>query len=96
MDPVVYRGGPDLTVKRHEVRLDRLTGLVKPIRGISVHVDPAKLARFGGAFRVESIPPGLKVEQVGGDPGHHEIMPAFEMTLEQYRQLLDQVVLKPA
>jgi hypothetical protein len=51
--------------------------------------------RFGGAYRITSVPPGLKVEQRGKDPGHYEIIPAYEMTVQEYADLLKQVILQP-
>jgi hypothetical protein len=79
-----------------DVKVDRQTGLIQPIRGISVHADPTKVQRFGGAYRIETIPVGLKIEQRGRDPGHFEIIPAREMTLQEYEELLEQVVLNRA
>jgi hypothetical protein len=93
--PTVYRGGPDLRPTPRDVRVDPATGRVQPVRGVSVHTDPTKVQRFGGAYRIESVPPDLKVEQRGKDPGHYEIMPAREMALQEYEDLLKQVVLRP-
>ena len=57
--------------------------------------DPAKVERFGGAYRVEAIPEGLKIQQRGRDPGHCELMPATPISFESYIALLKQVVLRP-
>jgi len=67
----------------------------EPIRGVSLFDDPAKAARFGAVYRVESFPNELKVQQRGRDPGHYELMPAESMTFERYVELLTQVVLRP-
>jgi hypothetical protein len=91
----VYRGGPSLTPTPRDVKVDAATGLVQPIRGVSVHADPAKVQRFGGAYRIESIPASLKVVQRGRDPEHYEIIPAIAMTLPDYEALLKQVTLQP-
>jgi hypothetical protein len=90
--PNVYRGGPDLKPTPRDVKVDPATGLILPIRGISVHADPAKVRRFGGAYRIESSPPGLKIEQRGRDPGHYEVIPTREMSMQEYEALLGQVV----
>jgi len=89
-----YRGGPSLQPHPQEVRIDQQTGLLATTHGISLHRSPARLRRFGAVYEVLSIPEGLKVQQRGRDPQHFELMPAQPMTLEQYRQLLDQVRLR--
>ena len=100
LDPLppqtLFRGGSDLTPRLGiDVLIDRNTGLLRTDRGISLFDDPAKVERFGGAYQVEFIPEGLKVQQRGRDPGHYELMPAESMTLERYVELLKQVVLRP-
>jgi hypothetical protein len=89
----LYRGGSDLTPRNFDIAVDKQTGLLKTTRGISLNADPSKLARFGGAYRVISIPDELKIEQIGS-PGHYEITPTYPMTMEKYRELLQQVVLE--
>lgn len=94
--PDVFRGGPDLTPRLGtDVLVDRATGLLRTDRGISLFDGASRVARFGGAFQVESITDGLKIEQRGRDPGHYELMPATPMTFERYLGLLTQVVLNP-
>lgn len=91
----LFRGGPDLTPRfGTDVLVDRMTGWLRTDRGISLFDDPARVARFGGAYEVESIPDGLKVQQRGRDAGHYELMPAEPMTFEKYAELLEQVVLR--
>jgi hypothetical protein len=97
LDPTttpVYRGGRDLTVKPNELRVDKATGLVQPTHGISLNTDPGKLAQFGGAFRVKSIPSELKIIQRGTKPGHYEIVPREPMPMQRFQELLQKVVLE--
>jgi hypothetical protein len=89
----IFRGGNDLTPKPGEVKVKG--GLVQPIRGVSLHADPTRLQRFGGAYRVKSIPPELEIVQQGRDPGHFELRPTAPMTPERFNELLKQVELEP-
>ena len=92
----LFRGGADLTPRLGvDVLIDRNTGLLRTDRGISLFADPATVERFGGAYRVESIPAGLKMQQRGRDPSHYELIPAEPMSFERYVELLQQVVLRP-
>src|SRR5690242_11726813 len=91
-----YRGGRSLKPKLREVRIDPATGLVKPERGISVFNRPDNLERFGGAHRVTNVPERLKIIQHGRDPHHFEIVPARPMTLAEYEEALNEIVLVPA
>ncbi|MGH9840256.1 MAG: hypothetical protein ACREEM_15850 [Blastocatellia bacterium] len=77
-----------------DVLIDPGTGLLRTDRGISLFSDSAKVERFGGAYRVESFPAGLKIEQRGRDASHYELMPAVPMTYEEYVELLAQVLLR--
>jgi len=91
----LFRGGSDLAPRLGtDVLADRTTGWLRTDRGISLFDDPARVTRFGGAYEVESVPDGLKVQQRGRDPGHYELMPAEPMTFERYVELLEQVVLR--
>ncbi|MBL8793632.1 MAG: hypothetical protein JNM56_06995 [Planctomycetia bacterium] len=94
MEQFYYRGGKGLTPKRDEMRIDKTTGLVQPTRGISLNVNPAKFAVFGGAYRVKSIPPELEIVQQGNDPGHFELRPWQPMSQLQYLDLLGKVELE--
>lgn len=49
--------------------------------------------KFGGAYKVQSIPEGLKVIQRGQNLMHFEIVPEYAMSLENYQALLYQVQL---
>lgn len=93
--PSVFRGGSELTPRLGtDVLIDRTSGLLRTDRGISLFDDPARVARFGGAYQVESIPEGLKVQQRGRDLGHYELMPAEPMSFERFTDLLQQVALR--
>ena len=100
LDPLppqaLFRGGSNLTPRVGiDVLVDRNTGLLRTDRGISLFDDPAKVEHFGGAYKVEFIPEGLKIQQRGRDLGHYEVMPAEPMTFERYAELLKRVVLRP-
>lgn len=93
---LLFRGGDDLTPRLGiDVLYNAETGLLRTDRGISLFDDPVKAERFGGAYKVEFIPDGLKVQQRGRDPSHYELMPAEAMTFERYIELLKQVALRP-
>jgi RHS repeat-associated protein len=94
--PVVYRGGIDLTPRLGDVRIDKTTGLLRPTHGVSVFDDLSLAEPFGGAYQVEYLPEGLKIQQRGQNLHHYEIMPAEPMTFEAFAELLQQVVLVPA
>src|SRR5438093_5965324 len=89
----LFRGGADLTPRLGiDVLIDRHTSLLRTNRGISLFDDPAIVERCGGAYRVESIPEGLTMQQRGRDPDHDELMPAEPMSFARYVALLKQVV----
>ncbi|HEX6047411.1 MAG TPA: RHS repeat-associated core domain-containing protein [Pyrinomonadaceae bacterium] len=71
--PTVYRGGSDIAVKPNEVKIK--DGMVQTTRGPSLNTDPAKVRKFGGAYKVENLPDELQIIQRGRDPGHFEIVP---------------------
>ena len=92
----VYRGGNLLEVKVGvDIQIDRATGLVKPTHGLSLDLDAAVMKKFGGAFRVESIPQELRIVQRGNRMGHFEIVPRQAMTSERFQELAYQVTLTP-
>ncbi len=68
--------------------------MLKPTRGVSVHMDPRSVEKFGGAYRIKSLPKGLQLKQRGKDLNHYEIVPAEPMTFEQYAELLKRVILE--
>ena len=88
----VYRGGNDFTVKSNEVKLNPKTGNVKTTHGVSLDVNPGTVSKFGGAYKIESLPEDLQIIQRGVRPEHFEIVPKYEMPLEIFQGLLNQVV----
>ncbi len=92
----VYRGGNSLHAREGaDIQIDRVTGLVKTTHGLSLDLDAAAMQRFGGAFRVESIPPELRIVQRGQRLGHFEIVPRHAMTPERFQELANRVELAP-
>lgn len=88
----VYRGEDDFTVKSNEVKINPETGNVKTSHGVSLDVNPDTVSKFGGAYKIESLPEGLKIIQRGMRAEHFEIVPAYEMPLETFQELLNQIV----
>ena len=91
-----YRGGTSLKPWLDQVRIDPSTGLLRTTHGISVWSRPDNLERFGGPYRVSSLPDELRIIQRGRNPTHYEIVPAFPMPLAEYEDLLTKIVLVPA
>jgi hypothetical protein len=91
--PTFYRGGASLSPRRSEVKIDSRSGLVLPLRGVSISTRPDGLERFGGAHLLGDLPQELKVVQVGRDPHHYEIVPVTPMTFDDYESLLQSVPL---
>jgi hypothetical protein len=90
-DVAVYRGGKDFTVNSEDIKIDKKTGMVKNTHGISIDVNPSTVSKFGGAYRIDSLPDGLKIIQRGLRAEHFEIVPKENMTLEAYQNLLNQI-----
>jgi hypothetical protein len=89
----VYRGGRSLQVKAGDIKVGK-NGLVQTSHGISFDSDPSRLAGFGGASRVKSIPPELQIIQRGAHDTHFEAVPKQPMTPERYQDLARQIVLE--
>ena len=87
----VYRGGNDFTAKSNEVKINPQTGNVKTSHGVSLDVNPEGLSKYGGAYRDETIPEGLSIIQRGSRAEHFEIVPAYEMPLVMFQELLNQI-----
>jgi hypothetical protein len=87
----VYRGGNSFTLKSTDVKIDKSTGLVKSTHGVSLDVDPTTVGKFGGAYKITSIPDELQIIQRGGRAEHFEIVPKKDMPLETFQNLLHQV-----
>ncbi|KYC39841.1 hypothetical protein WA1_28130 [Scytonema hofmannii PCC 7110] len=92
-EQIFYRGGGQFIAKLNEVKIDRNTGFVKPTNGISVHLDPNKVRRFGGAYKIISLPNTLTMIQRGRDPQHYEIVPneANLLSFEQFNSELGKI-----
>ena len=92
-EQIFYRGGGQFIAKLNEVKIDLNTGFVKPTNGISVHLDPNKVRRFGGAYKIISLPNTLIMIQRGRDPQHYEIVPnkANLLTFEQFNEELGKI-----
>lgn len=88
----VYRGGNDFNVKPNEVKINSATGNVKTSHGVSVDVNSSTVSKFSGAYRIDSLPEGLKIFQRGMRPEHFEIVPAYEMPFDSFQGLLNQIV----
>jgi hypothetical protein len=74
-EQIFYRGGSEFIAKLNEVKIDRNTGFVKPTNGIYVHLDPNKVRRFEGAYKIIFLPNKLTIVQRGRDTQHYEIVP---------------------
>lgn len=64
---------------------------MKTTHGVSINVDTNNVSKFGGAYKIESIPEGLKIVQRGAKLEHFEIVPEYEMPLEEFQNLLNQI-----
>ena len=89
-----YRGGSDFTATGSDVRIGK-DGLLKTTHGISINKSAAAISRFGVPHKITSIPNGLDIIQRGVNPMHYEIVPAFEMSMSQYHQLLSLIKALP-
>lgn len=91
----IYRGGEDFTLKAGEFKINPETGMVKTTHGVSLDADANTLSRFGGAYQIESIPEGLKIIQRGRRLEHFEIVPSYEMSVEEFQDLLNKIKILP-
>lgn len=55
-------------------------------------MNPQNVKKFGGAYKIEYLPEGLKIIQRGSRPEHFEIVPKDPMSLEQYQTLLNMII----
>ncbi|WP_322923213.1 polymorphic toxin-type HINT domain-containing protein [Paenibacillus campi] len=85
----VYRGGSSFTVRSMDVKI--IDGQVQTNRGISLDVNPSTVEKFGGAYRIDFLPEGLKIIQRGQRVEHFEIVPDKPITLEEFQILLNQI-----
>ena len=89
-----YRGGSDFTARESDVRIGK-DGLLKTTHGISINKSAEAVSKFGVPHKITSIPNGLNIIQRGVNPMHFEIVPAFEMSMSQYQQLLSLITALP-
>ena len=67
---------------------------MKTTHGLSLDIDPAAMQRFGGAFRVESIPPELQNRSEREVAmGHFKVVARQAMTPGRFQELADQIKL---
>lgn len=81
-----------------EFKVDSTTGLVKPSHGVSVFDNPESVSGKGFVpheLDPESVPRSLKIEQRGRDPKHFENMPREPTRVEQYKEDLSKITVKP-
>jgi hypothetical protein len=90
-----FRGGNSLKPRARDVKIDKATALVQPLRGVSVYNRPDNLEKFGGAHRVTNVPAELQIVQRGQDPTHFEIVPVRPITWAEYEEALNKIVLVP-
>ncbi|MGE5329543.1 MAG: fibronectin type III domain-containing protein [Deltaproteobacteria bacterium] len=91
----IYRGGSDFTLKPGEIKIDKATGMVKDTHGVSLDVNPDTVSKFGGAYKIDSLPDGLKIIQRGSRAEHFEIVPTKPMTVDEFQGLLNQIKTSP-
>ena len=83
----VFRGGSTFLARARDVLVK--DGLVQPGKGVSVHVDAAKVTTFGTPSKISSLPEGLGLAPTGG--GHFEIAPTRPMPMGEYQSLLNRI-----
>ena len=90
-----YRGGSSMTPRQTDYVMKN--GLVQPVtnKGVSLNINKNKVSAYGIPHKVVSVPTGLIIYQQGLDPEHYIIAPAYAMTLEEYQNLLNMVILIP-
>ena len=91
----VYRGGSDFTIKAGEIKIDKATGMVTSTHGVSLDVNPNTVSKFGGAYKIDSLPDGLQIIQRGSRAEHFEIVPTKPMTVDEFQGLLNQITTSP-
>ncbi|MCK6641702.1 MAG: DUF4157 domain-containing protein [Bacteroidia bacterium] len=89
----VYRGGGKFEVQPKDIKMSK-NGMVKTSHGLSLDVDPkaSSVVNNGGAYEIISIPEGLKIIQRGMRAEHFEIVPEYEMSIENFQNLCDKIV----
>ncbi len=91
----VYRGGKEFKLKPGEYKINKESGMVKTTHGVSLDTQPETVSKFGGAYRIESMPDELQIIQRGKRAEHFEIVPKVEMSVEKFQNLLDEIKVTP-
>jgi hypothetical protein len=91
----IFRGGSAMDVTATHIKIGS-DGLLRTTHGLSLDISAEAMSRFGGAFRIQSIPADLKVIQRGNKLGHFEVVPRIPMSLDRYKELVAQIILAPA
>ena len=93
----VYRGGNDFTLKENEFKPGN-SQTKYPARGLSVNSDPNKVATFGGAHKIVSIPEELEIIHTGTEknPTHFDIIPKnTNISEKDFQELLNKIEVTP-
>ena len=85
--------GPNGSGKSTTLKI--ILGLIQPTRGPSLNTDAAQVEKFGGAYKIESIPDELQILQRGTNLSHYEITPKNPMPFERFVELVKQIKLVP-
>ena len=86
----VYRGGNSFNARNCDIKIDSSTGNLTTDAGVSVNTSAAAVSKYGGAYRIETMPSGLNIIQTGRS-GHYEIVPASPMSRDVYQSYLDEI-----
>jgi RHS repeat-associated protein len=91
----VFRGGTDFTLKPGEFRVT--PDGKYPARGLSLNADASKVAPYGGAYKITSIPEGLDIIHTpsAANPMHFDVIPKDLGISEQgFQNLLNQITIE--
>lgn len=89
----VYRGGNKFKLRDKDYKLDG-DGFVTTRRGPSVNTSIKEAASHGKPHKLMKMPDGLGLKKDGNDPGHYIIVPTRKMHLDEFQQLLNEIVLE--
>jgi len=91
-DVSIFRGGADFTLKPGEFKVT--PNGKYPARGLSLNADASKVANYGGAKKITSVPNGLEIIHTpsNANPQHFDIIPRDRtISQEQFQSLLNQI-----
>ncbi|MGM9899242.1 MAG: Hint domain-containing protein [Bacilli bacterium] len=89
----LYRGGNKFKLRGQDYALDG--DYFETMRkGPSVNTSINETASHGKPHKLIKMPDGLGLKQDGNDPGHYIIVPTRKMHLDEFRQLLNEIVLE--